>query len=87
MGPKTNQQIQDIDDIKKSLDFLTQEVSAVRLQQKRIMELVAEVKALRIQNAEKDKQIAFLENRVSEQYTRMNDVIATGLHTKPRSYR
>ena len=50
--------------------------------------LVEEVKALRIQNEEKDRKIAFLKNRVAdlEQYTRMNDIIITGLDIKPRSY-
>ncbi|CAL8338545.1 unnamed protein product [Boreogadus saida] len=53
-----------------------------------IMELVAEVKTLRIQNAEKDKRLNFLESRVQalEQYSRINDVIVSGLHIKPRSY-
>lgn len=43
---------------------------------------------LRVQNAEKDKQLAYLESRVAdlEQYTRVNDVIITGLQVKPRSY-
>ena len=54
-------------------------------QQKMIMELVAEVKTLRIQNAEKDKRLDFLESRVQalEQYSRINDVIVSGLHIKP----
>ncbi|KAJ8383514.1 hypothetical protein AAFF_G00220310 [Aldrovandia affinis] len=53
-----------------------------------ILDLVGEVKALRLLNAEKDKKIAFLEKRVDdlEQYTRMNDIIVTGLETKPRTY-
>lgn len=63
-------------------------MSAVRLQQKHIVGLVEEVKALHFQNAEKEKRITHLENRVAdlEQYTRMNDVIVTGLQVKPRSY-
>ncbi len=79
---------EEADEIKKSLDFLSEEVSAVRLQQKSIMDHVKEVKALRTENAEKDKQIAHLERRVTdlEQYTRMNDVIITGLHVKHGSY-
>lgn len=62
---------------KKSLDFLSEEVSAVRLQQKSILDLVKEVKALRLQNAKKDKRIASLESRVSEleQFTRMNNIV------------
>ncbi len=58
------------------------------MQQKGILGLVEEVKALCIQNAEKDKRLDFLESRVAdlEQYTRINDVIITGLHIKPRTY-
>lgn len=79
---------EEVDDIKRSLDMLTEEVSVVRQQQKTIMSLVEEVKALRLQNIEKDKRIMSLENRVAdlEQYTRMNDIILTGLVVKPRSY-
>lgn len=88
MGPKKNQQADEFDEIKKSLDFLTEEISAIRLQQKSILDLVEEVKALRTQNVEKEKRITYLERRVAdlEQYSRMNDVIVTGLHIKPRSY-
>ncbi len=41
-----------------------------------------------MQNAEKDKRLAYLENRVAdlEQYTGMNDIVITGLPIKPRSY-
>ncbi|KAJ8408799.1 hypothetical protein AAFF_G00246170 [Aldrovandia affinis] len=86
--PKKNLAAEELEDIKRSLDFLTEEVSDVKLQQKTILELVEEVKALRIQNAEKDRQLDYLENRVAdlEQYTRMNDIIVTGLRIKPRSY-
>ena len=85
MGPK---KLPEVDDIKESLDFLSEEVTAVRLQQEGILTLVEEVKALCIQNEEKDRKIAFLENRVAnlEQYTRMNDIIITRLDIKPRSY-
>lgn len=88
MGPKKVLSAEEGDDIKKSLEFMTEEISAVKLQQKAILDLVEEVKALRIQNAEKDRRLAYLENRVAdlEQYTRMNDVIITGLRIKPRSY-
>ncbi|KAI9545174.1 hypothetical protein NQZ68_038887 [Dissostichus eleginoides] len=87
MGPKKTQSAEEVDEIKKSLDFLAVEISAVRLQQKGILDLVEEVKILRIQNAEKDKRLEYLESRVEdlEQYTPINDVI-TGLKVKPRSY-
>ncbi|KAI9525221.1 hypothetical protein NQZ68_009901 [Dissostichus eleginoides] len=88
MGPKKTIAAEEVEDIKKSLDFLAEEISADRLQQKNILDLVKEVKDLRIQNAEKDKRRTYLESRVEdlEQYTRMNNVIVTGLNIKPRSY-
>lgn len=88
MGPRKILAAEEVEDIKKSLDLLAEEVSAVRLQQKSILDLVEEVKVLRLQNAEKDKRICYLESKVAdlEQYTRMNDVIITGLQIKPRSY-
>ena len=84
MGPK---KLSEVNDIKKLLVFLSEEVSTGRLQQKGILTLV-EVKALCIQNENKDRKITFLENRVAdlEQYTRMNDIIITGLDIKSRSY-
>ncbi|KAJ8378468.1 hypothetical protein AAFF_G00239320 [Aldrovandia affinis] len=87
--PKINLAAEELEDIKRSLDFLTEEISDVKLQQKTILELVEEVKALRIQNAEKDRRLDYMENRVAdlEQYSRMNDIIVTGLHIKPRSRR
>lgn len=54
MGPKKLLTSEGMDDIKKSLDLLAEDVSAVRLQQNSIIDL-EDVKALRIQNAEKDK--------------------------------
>ena len=39
---------ENVEDIKKSLNFLTEEVTAVRLQQSSILDLVKEVKTLRI---------------------------------------
>lgn len=50
--------------------------------------MLEEVKALQIQNAEKDRRLVYLERRVAEleQYTRVNDVIVTGLRIKPQSY-
>lgn len=46
------------------------------------------MKALRIQNAKKDRRQAHLESRAAEQeqYTRINDVIGTMLCIKPWSY-
>lgn len=46
------------------------------------------MKDLQIQNAEKDQCLVYLESQVAEleQYTRINSIIVTGLHIKPRSY-
>lgn len=79
---------EEVEEIKQSLDNLTSEISTVKLQQTEILKLVAEVKELRLRQEEKDKRIAFLERRVNdlEQYTRVNDVIISGLSIKPRSY-
>lgn len=74
--------------LKRSLDFLHEEVSATRIQQRSILDMMEEVKALRLQNSEKEKRIVFLEYRVAdlEQCTQINDIIVTAPHTKPRSY-
>lgn len=59
----------------------------MRLQQNNILDLIEEVKGLKIQIAEKDKRLSYLENRIAEleQYTRIN-VIITELSVKPWSY-
>ena len=89
MGPKKALAAEEGEEIKKSLEFLTEEISVVKLQQKAILDLVEEVKALRIQNPEKDRGLVHLESRVAEleQYTRMNEVIVTGLCIKPHQKR
>jgi len=66
MPPKRALTTVEGDDIKKSLEFMTEEISDVKLQQKSILDLVEEVKALRIQNAEKDRRLVYLENRVAD---------------------
>lgn len=85
MPPKKNEEIEDI---KKALDFLSEEIATVSKQQKMIINLMSEIKELKKQNEEKDKKIASLECRVTdlEQYTRMNDIVVSGLETRPRSY-
>lgn len=46
MGPKKTQATEDLDEIKKALDFLSEKVSAVKIQQKTILNLVEKVKSL-----------------------------------------
>lgn len=88
MPPKKAMTAEEGDELKNTLEFLAEEISAVKQQQKGLLGLLEEVKALRIQNAEKDRRLVELENRVAdlEQYSRINDVIVTGLRIKPRSY-
>ena len=88
MGPKKAFTAKEAEEIKRSLDFLSGEIAAMRKQQRDIPDLAGEIKVLRMQSEEKDKRIIHLESRVSdlEQYTRINNVIVTGLHVKPRSY-
>ena len=63
-------------------------MDTISQQQKDIMDLMKTIKELKQQNVEKDKKINMLEERVDqlEQYSRLNNVIVSGLPTKPRSY-
>lgn len=81
MLPKKALTAEEGDELKKTLEFLAEEISTVKQQQKGLLGLLEELKALRIQNAEKDRRLAEL-----EQYSRINNVVVTGLRIKPRSY-
>ena len=78
----------EMEEIRKSLDFMSAELSNVTKQLGQITELVSEVKQLKNIIKERDKTIELLEKRVDdlEQYSRIDDVIITGLDVKPRSY-
>nr|XP_054587791.1 uncharacterized protein LOC129153061 [Nothobranchius furzeri] len=89
MPPKRNNVAEEkLEEIKESLSFMSEEITTVSKQQKEIMELVEEVKVLRIKNEEEDRKITLLEERVSEleQYSIINDVIVTGLETTHQTY-
>lgn len=76
MGPKKIGSAEEVnDDTKKSLDFLSEEITNLKLQQKVTFEMVEEEKVLHHQHIEKDTRITFLENRAADwvQYTGMND--------------
>lgn len=64
------------------------EITTISKQQKLIMDMMSEIKELKRQCAEKDKTMCLLECRVAdlEQYSRINDVIVSGLETRSRSY-
>lgn len=79
---------EEVEDIKQSLNFMSGEISNIAKNQKLLLDMMSQIKDLQILNAEKDKKIAVLESRVAdlEQYTRINDLIISGLETRPRSY-
>lgn len=79
---------EEFEEIKLSLHSLCVDVTAVRAQQEQLLGLLEEVKQLRLRNAEKDQRIEDLERRVDEleQYSRVNDVVITGIKIRPRSY-
>lgn len=86
MTPRKNTASEETDEIKRALEFLTEEVAAFKMQQSCTLSLVEEVKALGIQN----KRIEHLESCVVELealfISRLNKVIITGLQVKPQSY-
>lgn len=85
MTPRKNTASEETDEIKRALEFLTEEVAVVKTQQNSTLSLVEEVKALGIQN----KRIEHLESCVVELealfISRLNKVIITGLQVKPQS--
>ncbi|MED6253128.1 hypothetical protein ATANTOWER_022912 [Ataeniobius toweri] len=81
IGPKKKYPAKQIENVKKTLDFLMSELLAFRLHeetfQKTILQLLEEVKCLRVRNAGKDGPLVFVETQVAElkQCSRINDVI------------
>ena len=75
-------------EIHKSLNFMSGEISNLTKQYTLLQDLMTEVKKLNKTIQEKDEKIASLEKRLDdiEQYSRMEDVIISGLTIKPRSY-
>ena len=78
----------DIEELKASLNLMGDELATINKQQRTIINLMSEIKDLKMVNEDQQNKINSLETRVSdlEQYTRRNDVIITGLVIKPRSY-
>ncbi|KAK7938645.1 hypothetical protein WMY93_001971 [Mugilogobius chulae] len=78
----------DLEEIKRSLNFMSGELAKLTTQQERLIELVGEVKTLKSMMREKDKRITALEQRVEEleQYTRRDDLVITGLETRHQTY-
>lgn len=85
MGPK---RADDLEEIRNSLSFMSAELTKVTGQLTKLTGLFEEVRQLKELIMTKDKHIQQLEKRIDslEQYTRMDDVIISGLNVKPRSY-
>lgn len=77
-----------MEEIRKSLSSLAEDVKTVAKQQDTLMELINEIKLLKNIVKEKDKKIDDLERRIDEleQYTRKDDLIISGLETTHRTY-
>lgn len=78
----------DMEEIKRSLNFMSGELAKLSSQQERLIKLVDEVSTLKTMIRAKDQQIASLEQRVEdlEQYTRRDDLVITGLELRHRTY-
>lgn len=89
MPPKKNQQNEEeMEEIKQSLNFMSGEISKVAKQQSKLLGLMEEVRELKLTIKEKDKRIGDLERRVDdlEQYSRMDDLIISGLTTRHQTF-
>lgn len=78
----------DMEELKLSFNFMSEELSKVVKQQASLMHLIGEIQQLKAIIKEKDEKIEELEKRVEdlEQYTKKEDVVISGLKTKYRTY-
>lgn len=67
---------------------MSAEISDVAKKQTELVALMEEVRLLKLGLKEKDKKISELEKRVDdlEQYSRMDDLLISGLEIKPQNY-
>ena len=88
MPPKRAVTWEEMAELREAMDFMSAKMEKVSTQQDTLMGLMTEVQRLKEQNIEKDKKIVALENRLSdiEQYTRMNDLIISGMKTRHKTY-
>ena len=86
MAMKTLQK--DMEELKESMNMMSSDIASLRKDNAVITALLSEMKQLKQKNVEQEKTIIQLESRVSdlEQYSRINDVIISGLAVRPRSY-
>ena len=85
MPPKKTEEM---DEVKKALNIMSAEMSEMRKQQTLLFGLFDEIRQLKDTITEKDKTISDLERRVDdlEQYSRMDDLLISGLATKHKTY-
>lgn len=78
----------DIEELKASINMMGEQLGTISEQQRTIMGLLKDIQELKKLNQEQQNRINFLETRVAdlEQYTRLNDVIISGVALKPSSY-
>lgn len=76
------------DGLKTSLEFSQGELGEIKKNVEIVLGLMKRVDELERQNEEKDNKIITLEGRINdlEQYSRINDIVVTGLKIKPQSY-
>ena len=88
MPPRKDRIEEALEELKESLGFQSEELKKLTRQQETLDQLVLEVKSLKKTINERDNKIEELEKRLDEveQYTRMEDVIISGLKVKPRTY-
>lgn len=77
-----------MEEIKKSLNYMSAEITKLSSQQEKLVGMMEEIKTLKLMVQEKDKKIHELERRVDdlEQYSRREEVIISGLKTTHRTY-
>ena len=78
----------DMEEVKTSLNFLSEDLSKVAKRQICRLDFIEEVKQLKTIIKEKDKTMEELKRRVDEleQDTRMDDLVISGLETAHRTY-
>ena len=78
----------EVNELKTTISFLSDKIDKLANQQEVINSLVKQMTQLKAQNAEQNDRIETLETRVDEleQYSRLNDIIVSGLNIKPKTY-
>lgn len=78
----------EVNEMKEAISMLSSAIDKISNQQQVINSLVKEMAQLKTLNAEQRDRIETLENRVDEleQYSRLNDIIVSGLDIKPKTH-